>query len=131
MTKRTVPLNTPAQKQFAHRLLDAAPMGHVLEIREPRRSSEQNDKMWAMLTDIARAKPLGRKLEPEQWKSVFMDAIGKKPNWIPNLEGDGVLCTGYRSSHLSKQDMSDLIEQIYAFGAANGVVWNAHKDGGI
>lgn len=128
MSKRTVPLNTPAQKQFAHRLLDAAPMGHVLEIREPRRTSEQNDKMWAMLTDIARAKPLGRKLEPEQWKSVFMDAIGKKPNWIPNLEGDGVLCTGYRSSHLSKQDMSDLIEQITAFGTEHGVQWNAKGD---
>ena len=125
MSKRTVPLNTPAQKQFAHRLLDAAPMGHVLEIREPRRTSEQNDKMWAMLTDIARAKPLGRKLEPEQWKSVFMDAIGKKPNWIPNLEGDGVLCTGYRSSHLSKRDMSDLIEQITAFGTEHQVQWKA------
>lgn len=129
MSKRTVPLNTPAQKQFAHRLLDAAPMGHVLEIREPRRTSDQNDKMWAMLTDIARAKPLGRKLEPEQWKSVFMDAIGKKPNWIQNLEGDGVLCTGYRSSHLSKQDMSDLIEQITAFGTEHGVQWNAKGNG--
>ena len=125
MSKRTVPLNTPSQKQFAHRLLDAAPFGHVLEIREPRRTNAQSDKMWAMLTDIARAKPMDRKLEPEQWKTVFMDAIGKKPNWIPNLEGDGVLCTGYRSSHLSKQEMSDLIEQIYAFGAQHGVEWNA------
>ena len=130
MSKRTVPLNTPAQKQFAHRLLDAAPMGHVLEIREPRRSNEQNDKMWAMLTDIARAKPMGRKMEPEHWKSVFMDAIGKKPHWIPNLDGDGVLCTGYRSSHLSKQDMSDLIEQIYAFGTEHGVQWNAKGTAG-
>lgn len=128
MSGQTVILRGDAQRLLAKQLIDRAPVDAVVNVREATRTLEQNAKMHAMLSDISRAKPMDRKLEPEHWKSVFMDAIGKKPHWIPNLEGDGVLCTGYRSSHLSKQEMSDLIEQIYSFGAQHGVIWNAHKE---
>lgn len=124
MSGQTVRLVGESQRQLAHRLIDRAPPAAVVNVRESTRSGEQNDKMWAMLSDIARAKPLGRVLKPEGWKALFMDMIGKVPSWEPNLDGTGVVCIGYKSSHLSKAEMSELIECITAFGAEHGVQWS-------
>ena len=120
---QTITLTSIGNKSLAHHWIDRAPFGAVLNIREATRTTEQNDKMWAMLSDVSRAKPLGRVLKPEGWKALFMDMIDKKPSWEPNLDGTGVVCIGYKSSHLSKADMSDLIEAIYAFGAEHSVQW--------
>jgi hypothetical protein len=121
---QTMILASDALRHRAKALIDLAPDRAVVNIREQTRTSEQNDKMWAMLSDIARAKPLGRVLKSEGWKALFMDMIDKKPSWEPNLDGSGVVCIGYKSSHLTKPEMSDLIEQIYAFGAEHGVEWS-------
>lgn len=111
-------------RQRAHELVDKAPMGAVLNIRPATRSNEQNAKMHAMLSDIARAKPDGREMTAEQWKAAFMDAAGFKPTFLANLEGDGFLCLGYKSSRLTKAEFSDLIECIYEYGARKGVQWS-------
>lgn len=124
MNGQTVRLVGEAQRKLAHRLIDAAPADCVVNIREAKRSLEQNAKMHAMLSDVSRSKPMGRVLKPEGWKALFMDMIDKKPSWEPNLDGTGVVCIGYKSSHLNKSEMSDLIESIYAFGAEHGVVWS-------
>lgn len=124
---QTIRLNSLGNKALAHRWIDIAPQGAVLNIRESTRTTEQNDKMWAMLSDVSRAKPLGRTLKPEGWKALFMDMIDKRPSWEPNLDGTGVVCTGYKSSHLTKAEMSDLIEAIYAFGAEHGVEWSDER----
>src|SRR4249919_2832573 len=102
----------------------AAPAGYVCEVREPRRTNEQNDLMWSLVTEVSQAKPMGRENTPQVWKSVFMDALpgeGFKALWVPSLDGDGVVNTGHRSSKLSKSQMSDLIESIYAFMAENEI----------
>lgn len=124
MNGQTIRLHGPYQRAMAHRLIDAMPDGGVVNMRESTRTSEQNDKMWAMLSDVARAKPQGRVLKSEGWKALFMDMIDKKPSWEPNLDGTGVVCIGYKSSHLTKAEMSELIECIYAFGAEHGVKWS-------
>lgn len=59
----------------------------------------------------------------EDWKAVFMDAIGLKPKYIRNLDGDGIVHLGWRSSHMSKEQMSEMIELMYAYGAQHGVEW--------
>lgn len=120
---QTIILSSNGNRSLAHHWIDRAPHGAVLNIREATRSTEQNAKMWAMLSDVSRAKPMGRVLKPEGWKALFMDMIDKKPSWEPNLDGTGVVCIGYKSSHLTKAEMSDLIESIFAFGAQHGVVW--------
>jgi hypothetical protein len=102
------------------RLLEAirkAPIPFIAELDEPRRTSEQNKKMHAMLTDVAKAKPEGRVYDTEVWKCLFMDDLGFKPRWVPSLDGQGVVNTGYRSSRLNKSQMSDMIERMYAYGA--------------
>jgi len=124
MSGQTIILAGEPQRELAHQLLDKAPPNAVINIREATRTPDQSAKMWAMLSDIARAKPRGRVLKSEGWKALFMDMIDKKPSWEPNLDGTGVVCIGYKSSHLTKAEMSELIECIYAFGAEHGVRWS-------
>lgn len=123
---QTIILSTDLNRARARRLIDVAPPGCVMNIREATRTGEQNAKMWAMLSDIARAKPQGRVLTTDKWKALFMDAIGIPADWEPGLNG-GVVNVGYRSSRLTKAQMSELIEQMYAFGAEHGVEWSEER----
>lgn len=119
---QTIRLTGVGNRTIAHRWIDIAPHGAVVNIQEANRTNDQNAKMWAMLSDIARAKPQGRTLTTDKWKALFMDAIGIPADWEPGLNG-GVVNVGYRSSRLTKAQMSDLIEQMYAFGAEHDVEW--------
>lgn len=120
---QTVILHGPSQQAFAKRLIDVAPAGAVLTIREANRSLDQNAKLHAMLSDISRAKPQGRMHTPEVWKSLFMHACGHAVQFEMGLNGQP-FPTGFRSSRLSKAQMSDLIEFLYAYGAEHGVRWS-------
>jgi hypothetical protein len=119
---QTVRLVSDRARQIAAELAFKAPHGSVANYRPPTRTPSQNDKMWAMLSDIARQKPEGRDLTTDKWKSLFMDAIGIPADWEPGING-GVVNVGYRSSRLSKEQMSEMIEQMYAYGAEHGVEW--------
>jgi hypothetical protein len=109
----------------AKRLIDAAPPGSVVKIEPPKRTEDQNAKLWAMLSDVSRAKPEGRDYPPEIWKSLFMAAAGFTPRFEPSLDGKGVVPIGYKSSRLSKAEFSDLIETIQEYGACHNVQWSA------
>lgn len=113
----------PSTIDRAKRLIDAAPEGAVMNIRPATRSAEQNAKLWAMLSDVSRAKPEGRELTPEVWKVLFMAALGHAVRFEVGLDGSGVVPIGFRSSRLNKAQMSDLIEMIYEYGARHGVQW--------
>lgn len=119
---QTVILHGSSQRSFAKNLIDRAPVDAVLTIREAKRSTEQNDKMWSMLSDISRAKPEGRRHTPEVWKALVMHACGHAVQFEMGLNGQP-FPTGFRSSRLTKAEMSDLIEWIYAYGAEHGVRW--------
>lgn len=130
MTHSTT-LRSAFARQRAKELIDQAPDGYVAQVREPTRTNAQNDLMWALLTDVARAKPGGRSHPPKVWKCVFMDALpgdAFKALWVPSLDGESVVNTGHRSSKLTKAQMSDLIESIYAFGADHGVAWTDEQE---
>ena len=124
MTGQTIRLSTPLARWRAHGLIDKAPEGAVLNIRPATRTTEQNAKMWAMLSDISRAKPEGRELTPEVWKSLFLHALGHSQRFEMALDGNGVVPVGFRSSRLTKEQMSDLIESIYEYGARHNVSWS-------
>lgn len=118
---QTVILHGSARRETAKRLVDQAPTGAVVEVKPPRRSNDQNARMWAALSDISRAKPEGRDMPPELWKCLFMAACGHRVRFEPAIDGNGVVPLGFRSSRLSKQEMSDLIECINAYAAEQGV----------
>jgi hypothetical protein len=124
-----VVLASPFARDKALRLVGGAPEGWVVSLAEPRRTVSQNDKMWALLTDISLAKPQGRFHTPEIWKDIFLDSIGIKADWVPSLDGSTAVNTARRSSKLTKAQMSDLIESIYAYGSEHGVRWSDPKEG--
>lgn len=124
MTGQTIILATRAHRQRAHALLDAAPERAVVNIREATRTNDQNAKLWAMLSDISRAKPQGRVLPVDVWKSLFMASVGHPCRFEPSLDGNGVVPIGFKSSRLNKAEFADLIEAVYAYGAEHSVQWS-------
>ena len=121
---QTIILSGPRQVQLGHRLIDAAPSGAVLTIAEAARTNDQNALMWALLSDVARAKPEGRSMPTETWKCLFMQAAGFSCRFEPGLDGEGVVPIGFKSSRLKKAEFSELIEAIYEYGARHGVIWS-------
>lgn len=121
MTGQTIILATLHHRQRAHALIDAAPERAVVNIRAATRTISQNDKMWANLSDVSRAKPEGRKHTTEVWKALAMDMAGCKPQWERSLDGESIVCVGYKSSTLTKEKMSEVIEAINCYAATHGV----------
>ena len=120
---QTVILRGQAQKDLAKSLIDKAPVDAVVKIALAKRSDDQNAKMWAMLSDISRAKPDGRTHTPETWKNLFMHSLGYQVAFEVGLSGEP-FPVGFRSSRLTKSQMSDLIEFIYQWGAEHNVQWS-------
>lgn len=125
MNGQTVILRSDTQRQLAHRLIDAAPENAVVNIAEAKRTLDQNAKFHAMISDISRAKPQGRTLPTDIWKVLILAAALKlKVRFEPDLEDGGVVPVGFRSSKLTKAQMADVIEWMYAFGAEHNVRWS-------
>lgn len=124
---QTLILASGRQRMLAHQLIDKAPAGAVLNIAEAKRTTDQNSKFWAMLSDISRAKPMGRRHTPDDWKAVFMNACGWECQFIEGLDGRP-FPQGFRSSQLTKHQMMVLIDYMLAFGAEHGVVWSEPQE---
>lgn len=108
-----------------------APPGTRIEFKASRRSLPQNDRMWAMLTDVAEQLVWhGVKLSADDWKLVFLDALKREVRMVPNIDGNGFVNLGRSSSDLSKEEMSNLMEIISAFGAQHGVVFHEPAEKG-
>ena len=127
MSGQTIILRGDIQRQLAKRLIDAAPADCVVTIAAPRRSNDQNAKMHAMLSDVARAKPEGRSLPVDTWKALLMHDAGFKCTFEPSLDGQGVVPLGFKSSRLRKAEFSGLIENIYAYGSRCNIRWSEPK----
>lgn len=128
MTGQTVILGGAASRAAAKKIIDAAPMGAVCTVRPAKRTADQNAALWAKLSDISRAKPEGRMHTPEVWKCLFMSACGHAVQFESGLDGKP-FPVGFRSSRLSKQEMSDLLEFVTEYGARHGVQWtNEHAE---
>jgi hypothetical protein len=120
----TVRLTGPTQREYAKRLIDAAPNYAVVTVRAGDRTLDQNAKMWCLLSDISRAKPEGRSWTPEVWKAAFLHCLGHQVQFAEGLDGSGPFPLGFRSSKLSKAQMSDLLEVITEYGTRHGVQWS-------
>jgi hypothetical protein len=97
----------------------------VVEVKPETRTTEQNSRMWAMLGDVAQQVDwYGKKLSPEDWKTVFTAAL-KKCQAVPGIDG-GFVVLGLSTSRMSKQELSELMELIAAFGAEREVVFHEY-----
>lgn len=125
MGRALVTIRTEADRRRIAAWAAKADAGTRVEFKRARRSLPQNDRMWAMLTDIAQQKEhAGRKYTPDQWKVLFMHACGREVQFVPALDGSTFIPWGQSSSDLSKQEMTDLIEFMLAWGAENGVAFH-------
>ena len=104
--------------------------GHRLQLdcKPETRSSAQNARLWAMLTEISHQVDwYGKKLSPEDWKHVFSSSL-RKLEVVPNLDGTGFVALGLSTSRMTRAEMSDMQTLMESFGAEKGVRFAAQID---
>lgn len=136
MTAQTVILQLDnARDRFAFAWKKAC---EILEIGKPvkvtldeyksKRSLEQNAKLWACLTDIARQVqwPVDGKLQyltPDDWKDILSAGLYKSQRVAQGVDG-GFVMLGQRTSKMKVGEMVELLDFIQWFGAEKGVRWS-------
>ena len=129
MSRAVLILHTAELRRRAHEWIDAAAQDSRVEFKGPKRTLPQNDRMWAMLTDIStQAEHYGRRYAPGDWKVIFLSALGRETRFVPNLDGTGLIPIGQSSSDLSVAEMSDMIESMFAWGAQHAIVFHEPDD---
>jgi len=129
MSRALIVLWNAADRAKVKRWASKAPPGTRVEFRATKRSLDQNSLLWARLTEIAAQLPWhGMKLSADDWKLIFLDALQKELRIVPNLDGDGFVNLGRSSSDLSKEEFSDLLALIEAWGAKHNVQFNDPKE---
>jgi len=125
MSRWTQIINGPEDQRRAANWCMRAPLGMRIEFKETKRTMPQNDRMWAMLTDLSQQAMLGgKKFTPDQWKVIFLHALGQEIQLLPSLDGHGFVPWGQSSSDLTKDEMTGLIELMFKFGAEHGVAFH-------
>lgn len=120
MTAHTVVLRTKADRNRACAVIHSAPFDAVVTVKASNRTNEQNSLLWAVLSEISALKPNGRRHTPDMWKALFMQAAGHEVQFLSGLDGNP-FPVGFRSSKLSKVQMTELLEWIFAWCAENGI----------
>lgn len=129
MSRAVLHITNEATRQKAMGWLVASDYGFTVEFKRPKRSIPQNDRMWAMLTDISeQVKWHGVRLAPKDWKLIFMDALNREMRIVPNLDGTGFVNIGNSTSNLTKSEHSDLTMLMEKFAAERGVELGGPED---
>ena len=131
MGRHIVTLANDRLRDVAIDYVRRAKPGSRVEFKGPKRSTDANAAMWAMLSDIARQIVWhGQRLDTESWKIVFLDALRRERKdelrIVPNIDMTGfVNISPIHSSDLDGSEMHDLLSIISAFGDQQGVTWSA------
>jgi len=124
VSRAVLVLHRQSDRDRAASWVGQAPWGTRITFQEAKRTTDQNARMWAMLTDVARqVKWDGLKLSADDWKLIFMAALKQELRMVRNLDGTGFVQLGRSSSSLSVGEMADLMDLIAAFGAREGVTF--------
>lgn len=122
MSRALVIVSNERERAQAAVWVAKAPLGTRVEFKAPKRTVEQNSRMWVLLTKIAHQLSWhGMKLSADDWKLIFLDALKTEMRLVPNIAGNGFVNLGRSSSDLSKEEFGDLMTVIEMFGAAHSV----------
>lgn len=125
MATWSVSLDTPDNAKLAKVAIDRAfaKGGMTATFAEAKRTNEQNDRMWTLLGIIAEARPehYGIQMSQDDYKDLFMHALFKETRVVPDIDGQGMVMLGRKSSRLTKPQFSDLFEIIHAFASREGI----------
>ena len=101
----------------------------TLEIKDASKSRVQEEKYHAMIGEIAKqAMHMGSKWDAESWKRLLVDQFCKDSGIktgvvIPNLSGDGIVQLGMQTRKFTKEQASEFVEWLHAWGAEHGVTF--------
>ena len=122
MARALLILANPEVRAKAAKWIANVPDGTRVLFQEPKRRLPQNDRLHAMLTDLAGQLDWhGQRLSVDDWKLLFMHALNSETRMVPAIDGKGFVALGRSTSKLSKSEFSDLMTIIEAFGAAHQV----------
>lgn len=120
----TLILRDDRVKQTARHYIDIAPPDTVVKFYAPSRTGSQNALLWVLLGEVASQSSLhGVQHTKEGWKVIFMSALGHESKFVLGINHE-VVPLEARTSKMSKEQMTDLIEFIFQYGAENGVTFD-------
>jgi hypothetical protein len=122
MSRAVVLIRSEADRRKVAQWAANVPPGSSVEFKAPRRSPDQNALMWSLLGEVSRqVEWYGQHLTSEDWKDVFTASL-RRARVVPGIDPGSFVPLGMRTSDMTKQEMTDLIELILAFCAERGVV---------
>jgi len=126
MGRAVLTLYGDAERAKAALWLAKAPPLTRVEFKGPARSTDQNALMWELLTQLAdQHRWHGIKLTAEDYKDLLTASLRREVRTVPNTDGTGFVVLGMRTSDMSREEMSNLIDLIYAFATRVGVTFSA------
>lgn len=121
MGRALVIIASAADRSLIARWAAQAPWNTRVEFKGPKRSVPQNDLMWSRLTEISQSVVwYGQKLTPDDWKDIFTASL-RKARVVPGLDAGSFVPLGMRTSDMSKEEMTALLDLIDAFAAEHNV----------
>jgi len=124
MSRRVIVIRSEADRQKIVNWAKTVDFGTSVEFKKKRRTLDQNALMWCLLGEIAKqVNWYGQHLSSEDWKDVLSASL-RKARVVPGIDPGTYVPLGMRTSDMTKEEMTALIELIYAFGAQQGVVFS-------
>jgi hypothetical protein len=121
MSRNAITLQSASDRERAIAWIKNAPTGTSIELRGPRRSGDQNSLMWSLLGQVSKQVDwYGKKLSSEDWKDICSASL-KRYSVVPGIDPGTFVPLGMRTSQMTKEEMTQLIELIIAFGTERGV----------
>ncbi len=128
MKAESVRLVGPRQRAYARSLIDKAPDGYVVKIAAETRREAQNRKLHPMCQDCINQTARFAEYSMEDIKLTFMNALRGEMKFLPMLEGQGAFPVGSKTSDLTVEQFSGLVDLVYEWGGRNGVKWTGPQE---
>lgn len=119
MARAVVVLAGDRERAQATAWVAKAPRNTRVTFAGPKRSIPQNDRLHAMLTQLAVQRPThhGVKMDLDRWKLVFLQAWSADLEVLPSLDGTAWFPIGQRTRDLSVAEAGELITLIQSWAA--------------
>jgi hypothetical protein len=123
MTRATVIIRNQADRNLLQKWVANVDEGTIVEFKSARRSVDQNALLWARLGEVSRGVVwYGQKLTADDWKDIFTASL-RKARVVPGLDAGSFVPLGMRTSDMTKDEMTALLDLIDAFAAEHGVTF--------
>ena len=116
---------TAYNREIAHQMIDAAPDGHVVEVKPAKRSLEANKYYWAVLNDISEQVVHGKAYEPSIWHIYFKQLF--LPDMVRELPDGSISVSPPSSAQINQKDFSEYVEKVVRWALEHEVKLSEEK----